>query len=77
VRIAVLRPQLESGGDAVLRAARAAYAEGEMPLIEWLDAVRVSQDARSQLVSARADASMQLAALERAIGGALPEGDSQ
>lgn len=66
--LAVLRPHL---GDAALHAMRAvqvAYDEGEVTLLEWLDAVRAWQEAESSLIALRAEAMIRRAALARAVG---------
>ncbi|HWP28020.1 MAG TPA: TolC family protein [Chloroflexota bacterium] len=59
------------GGEAAaaLVAAETAYAEGEISLIEWLDAVRAYHEAESMVVTLRAELHVRRAALERAIGG--------
>jgi cobalt-zinc-cadmium efflux system outer membrane protein len=71
-RLDILRPQLENGGEVVLRASRVAYDEGEISLVEWLDSVRVHYEVRAQLVNLISETTVRRAALERAIGGPLP-----
>ncbi len=70
-QLALLRPQLGDSMQAALRAVQAAYAEGEIPLATWLDAVRAYQDAEGTFASLEADAMIRRAALERAVGTTL------
>jgi len=69
---AVLGPE----ATAALQAAETAYTEGEIGLVEWLDAVRAYQEAESSYATLRADLYVRRAALERATGGP-PMEDSQ
>jgi len=68
IQLAVLRPQLGAEARAALTAAETAYAEGEILLLEWLDAVRAYQEAEASFASLQADYIIQRAALERAVG---------
>jgi len=68
-----LRSALGAEAAAALRAAESAYLEGEIPLIEWLDAVRAYHEAESIFATLRADSHVRRAALERATGGILFE----
>jgi len=61
---------------AALQAAETAYAEGEIGLVEWLDAVRAYHEAESTYATLRAELHVRRAALERATGGP-PMEDSQ
>jgi cobalt-zinc-cadmium efflux system outer membrane protein len=70
-QIEVIRPQLGEASRAALRAAEAAYAEGEISLVEWLDAVRAYQEAESSFATLQAEYVIQRAALERAVGARL------
>lgn len=70
-QIETLRPQLGETSRAALRAAEAAYAEGEISLVEWLDAVRAYQEAESGFASLQAEYVIQRAALERAVAARL------
>jgi len=70
-QLEALRPQLGSEASAALAAAEAAYAEGEITLVEWLDAVRAYQEAEASYASLRAETVIQRAALERAVGTRL------
>jgi cobalt-zinc-cadmium efflux system outer membrane protein len=69
---AVLGPE----ATAALQAAETAYAEGEIGLVEWLDAVRAYHEAESSYATLRAELYVRRAALERATG-APPMEDSQ
>ena len=59
--------------EALLRIARVAYAEGEMSLVELLDAVDAFRAARAALVEVRRDLWVSFFDFERAAGG-LPSG---
>jgi cobalt-zinc-cadmium efflux system outer membrane protein len=67
-QLELLRPQLGENARLALRAGQAAYAEGEITLVEWLDAVRAYQEAESTFATLQADAMIRRAALERAVG---------
>jgi outer membrane protein, heavy metal efflux system len=67
-QVAALAPQLGAESRAALHAAQVAYTEGDIPLIEWLDAVRAYQEAEAAFATLRAEASIRRAALERAVG---------
>lgn len=67
-QLAVLGPQLGAESQRALRAARVAYSEGEISLVEWLDAVRAYQEAESTFASLRAESLIRRAALDRAVG---------
>ncbi|MGZ8454977.1 MAG: TolC family protein, partial [Gemmatirosa sp.] len=69
---AALAPHLGDGAQIALRAVQASYAEGEITLVEWLDAVRAYQDAESTYATLQAEVAVRRAALARAIG--LPVG---
>ena len=71
-QLATIRPQLGAEAEAALTAARAAYREGEIALVEWLDAVRAYYEAESTYADLLADHFIRRAALERAVGGPLP-----
>lgn len=72
-QLALLRPQLGAESEAAMRAAQVAYAEGEITLVEWLDAVRAYQEAESTYASLRSESLIRRAALERAVGVPLPK----
>jgi outer membrane protein, heavy metal efflux system len=61
------------GDDAMRarRAAEAAYTEGEIGLVEWLDAVRAYQEAEATYATLWAEYITRRAALERATGASL------
>lgn len=70
-QVEVLRIQLGDEAQAALGAAEAAYAEGEITLVEWLDTVRAYQEAEAAYASVLAESFVQRAALERVLGVAL------
>jgi outer membrane protein, heavy metal efflux system len=65
---AALRAQLGAEAEAALQAAEVAFAEGEITLIEWLDAVRAYQEAEAAFANVLAESYNQRAALERLLG---------
>jgi len=69
--LSVLRPHLGDEAAAAVEAAQASYLEGEIRLIEWLDAVRAYQEAATAYADVRADIWVQHAALQRAVGTPL------
>ncbi len=71
--VAWLSPALGPEATAALKAAETAYTEGEISLVEWLDAVRAYHETESILVTLRAELHVRRAALERATGGTLFE----
>jgi outer membrane protein, heavy metal efflux system len=71
-QLALLAPQLGAEAERALRAAQVAYAEGEITLVEWLDAVRAYQEVEASHATLRAEALIRRAALERAVGAPLP-----
>lgn len=71
-QLEAIRPQLGAEAEAALTAARTAYREGEIALVEWLDAVRAYYEAESTYADLLADHFVRRAALERAVGGPLP-----
>ena len=68
---AALAPHLGEGTRTAMRAVQTSYAEGEITLAEWLDAVRAYQDAESAYLTLQADVAVARAALERAAGTPL------
>lgn len=72
-QLALLGPQLGAQAATALRAAQLAYGEGEISLVEWLDALRAYQEAESTFASLRAESLIRWAALERAVGVPLSE----
>lgn len=67
-QIALLVPHLGAEASASLRAVQVAYAEGEITLLEWLDAVRAYRDAEAIHATLQAELIIRRAALERAVG---------
>lgn len=63
-----LRPQLGPESANALRAVQVAYSEGEITLVEWLDAVRAYQEVESSYITLRAEAVIRRAALALSIG---------
>ena len=68
-----LAPALGPEAAAALQAAEAAYTEGEITLVEWLDAVRAYYEAESIFVTVQAEVHVRRAALARATGQTLFE----
>jgi len=68
---AALAPHLGEQAQIAVRAVHASYAEGEITLVEWLDAVRAYQEAESMYVSLQAEVAVRKAALARAVGAPL------
>jgi outer membrane protein, heavy metal efflux system len=73
---AALAPHLGEGARIAIRAVQTSYAEGEITLAEWLDAVRAYQDAESTYVTLQAEVAIARAALARAIGTPLTPSSS-
>jgi cobalt-zinc-cadmium efflux system outer membrane protein len=72
-QLASLAPQIEADAAAAMRSAQAAYAEGEISLLEWLDAVRAYQETAALYASLRADLFLRRATLERVVGVTFSE----
>ena len=70
-QVAALAPQLGAEARLALRAAQVAYTEGEIALVEWLDAVRAYREAESSFALLHAEMFVRRAALERAVGAPL------
>jgi cobalt-zinc-cadmium efflux system outer membrane protein len=66
--LAALAPHLGESALRAMRAVQVAYDEGEMTLLEWLDAVRAYQEAESSFIVLRAEVMIRRAALIRAVG---------
>ena len=71
MQLEMLGERLRQDGRAGLRAAQAAYREGETTLVEWLDAVRAYQEAEATHVALWAEHIGQRAELERLTGATL------
>ena len=67
-QVVALEPHLGPESRAALGAAAVAYTEGEISLVEWLDAARAYQEAESSLAALRAELHVRFAALQRAVG---------
>lgn len=72
-QLAALRPRVTEDMESAMGAVRVAYAEGEITLLEWLDAIRAYQEAQSTVAALQAESLIRRAALERAIGAPLPQ----
>lgn len=70
-QVALLAPQLGVEAERAMRAAQVAYTEGEISLVEWLDAARAYQEAEASFATLRAEVLVRQAALERAVGAPL------
>ncbi len=68
---AALAPHLGEDAKIAVRAVQATYAEGEITLVEWLDAIRAYQDAESTYLTLQAEVAIRRAALARAVGAPL------
>jgi cobalt-zinc-cadmium efflux system outer membrane protein len=72
-QLRTLAPHVGAETSAAMRAVQVAYSEGEVTLVEWLDAVRAYQEAESSYATLRGEALIRRAELERAVGLALTE----
>ncbi len=72
-----LRPLLGADAQLALQAAGTAYAEGEISLVEWLDAVRAYHEAQSSFAILQANHVIRIMTLERAVGAVLSGGIEQ
>jgi cobalt-zinc-cadmium efflux system outer membrane protein len=68
---ALLAPHLGAPAAAALRSAQVAYSEGEIPLLEWLDAVRAYHEAESAYSNLIAEFFIRRATLERVVASPL------
>lgn len=75
VRLGTAGDLLLADAEALLATARAAYAEGEMTLLELLDAARAFQDARVSALSLRSEAWIAYYDLLRSVGRSPGEGE--
>ncbi len=69
--LAALGAELGAEAGRARQAAEAAYAEGEIGLLEWLDAVRVYYEAETAWITLWSEYVARRAALERATGATL------
>jgi len=61
----------ESAGDELMRIAEVAYREGELRILELLDAVRAASRAKTRSIEIRLEMRLAQIALERAVGDVL------
>ena len=71
MRQAVLSKDAEGAGDELAQIAEVGYREGEVGILELLDAIRTAWRARSRSIELRLDARLAQIALERAVGDVL------
>lgn len=67
-----LAPHMGEDARLTVRAVQTSFAEGEITLVEWLDAVRAYQEAESTFLTLQAEVAIRRAALARAVGAPLP-----
>ncbi len=63
-----LAPYMGDDARRALEAVQASYAEGELTLVEWLDALRAYQDAQSTYVTLETEVAIRRATLAQALG---------
>jgi cobalt-zinc-cadmium efflux system outer membrane protein len=71
LRQAAVSEDAEKAGDELTRIAEVAYREGEVGILELLDAVRTASRARIRSIELQLDARLAQIALERAVGEVL------
>jgi cobalt-zinc-cadmium efflux system outer membrane protein len=71
LRLAAVSGDQEATGEELMRIAEVAYREGEVGILELLDAVRTASRARTRTIEIRLDARLAQIALERAVGDVL------
>ena len=71
LRLTAVSQDQEAAGDELMRIAEVAYREGEVGILELLDAVRTASRARTRSIDIRLDARLAQIALERAVGEVL------
>ena len=71
VRQAALTQEQAGAADQLVQTAEVAYREGEVGILELLDAVRTASRARIRSIDVRLDARLAQIALERAVGDTL------
>jgi cobalt-zinc-cadmium efflux system outer membrane protein len=71
LRQAAVADDAEGAGDELTDIAVVAYREGEMGILDLLDAVRTASRARTRTIELRLDARLAQIALERAVGDVL------
>lgn len=71
LRQAAVSEDTAEAGDELMRIAEVAYREGEVGILELLDAARTAARARTRRIELRRDARLAQIALERAVGDVL------
>jgi outer membrane protein TolC len=71
LRQAAVTEDVPGAGDELVGIAEVAYREGELGILELLDAIRTSSRARMRSIELRLDARLAQIALERAVGDVL------
>jgi cobalt-zinc-cadmium efflux system outer membrane protein len=71
LRQAAVSEDAEAAGDELTQIAEVAYREGEVGILQLLDAVRTASRARMRSIELRLDARLAQIAVERAVGDAL------
>jgi cobalt-zinc-cadmium efflux system outer membrane protein len=71
LRQAAVSEDQEAAGDELARIAEVAYREGEVGILELLDALRTASRARTRSIELRLEARLAQIALERAVGDIL------
>jgi cobalt-zinc-cadmium efflux system outer membrane protein len=71
LRQAAVSDDAEAAGDELTQIAEVAYREGEVGILELLDAVRTASRVRMRSIELRLDARLAQIALERAVGEVL------
>jgi cobalt-zinc-cadmium efflux system outer membrane protein len=71
VRQAALTQEPSGAAEELVQIAEVAYREGEVGILELLDAVRTAARARNRAIDLRLDARLAQIALERAVGDTL------
>ncbi|MBP6773274.1 MAG: TolC family protein [Gemmatimonadaceae bacterium] len=70
-QVRVLAPHIGEASRVALRAVQLSYAEGEISLLEWLDATRAYHEAESVYITLQADMALRRATLARAVGARI------
>ena len=71
MRQAALSQEPQGAADELVQIAEVAYREGEVGILELLDAIRTASRARTRNIDLRRDARLAQIALERAVGDPL------
>ena len=71
MRQVALSEEQQGAADELMQIAEVAYREGEVGILELLDAVRAASRARVRAIDLRLDARLARIALERAVGETL------